>query len=348
MAKGKKKGSKKGKKAKKIIEEPKLIRELCVDAALGNLEDVKRIFDLPPHEKKLDLGQSASESYWQAAKHGHQEVVAFILDQGCDINLQSGKALHMASEGGHLNVVQYLIERGADINMGSDFNAWTALHYAAKEGHLAIVDYLVRNGAVLGLKTHDEHNGTYSGWAALHFAADEGHLAVCQFLVEVGKCIIDLPNSVGETALSLASEHGCFKVVRYLVTAGANIHATRRGLNIVQWAIYRCNPETVQFLVSYGAKADLDIKTLWFESDMTLQEVIKKELSPPVYDKMDLAIYRGSVRLQERANHMRVLSELTWEEGPLYDPYNGEALAPSGEMFVIPRAVLHLISAYEI
>ena len=48
----------------------------------------------------------------------------------------------------------------------------------------------------------------------------------------------------------------------------------------------------------------------WFESDMTLQEVIKKELSPPVYDKMDLAIYRGSVRLQERANHMRVLSEV--------------------------------------
>jgi len=347
MGKKGKKGSKK-KKAKKIIEEPRLIRQLVVAAALGDLEDVKKIFDLPPHEKKMDLGQSASESYWQAAKHGHQEVVSFILDQGCDINLQSGKALHMASEGGHLNVVQYLVERGADINMGSYFHGWTALHYASKEGHLVIVDYLVRNGAVLGLKSHGEHNGTYSGWAALHFAADEGHLAVCQFLVEVGKCIIDLPNSVGETSLSLAAEHGCFKVVQYLVTAGANIHATRRGLNIVQWAIYRCVPDMVQFLVSYGAKANMNVKCLWFPSDLTLQEVIKRQLSEPVYDKMDIAIYRGSVRLQERANHMRVLSEITWEEGPLYDPINGEEMAPSGEVNVIPRAVLHLISAYEL
>jgi len=347
MAKKKGKGSKK-KKAKKVIEEPKLIRELCVAAALGDLEGVKKIFDLPPHEKKLDLGQTASESYIEAAKYGQLEVVGYILDQGCDINLKNGKALHMAAESGSLNVVEYLVERGADINMGSDFNGWTALHYASKVGHLAVVDYLVRNGAVLGLKTHDEHNGTYNGWAALHFAADEGHIAVCQFLVEVGKCIIDLPNSVGETALSLAAEHGCFKVVQYLVTAGANIHAVRRGLNIVQWAVYRCNPECVQFLVSYGAKPDLEVKALWFPSDLTLQECIKLEFSAPVYDKMDLAIYRGQVRLQERANHMRVLSEITWEEGPLYDPYNGEQMAPSGEVNVIPRAVLHLISAYEL
>lgn len=346
MAKKPKKKSKK-KKVKKVTEDPKLVRRLCDAATQGDLGEVTKIFDLPPHEKKLDLSQTAAEGYWRAALKGHVEIVAFFLDQGVDLNLE-GKALQMAAKTGQLLVVQYLIERGADINMPSNFYNWTALHYAAKNGHLAVVEYLVRNGAVVGLKTHEEHNGTYSGWSALHFAADEGHLEISQFLVEVGKCIIDLPNAVMETALALAAEHGCFQVVRYLVTAGAGIHAVRRGLNVVQWAVYRCSPETVQFLVSYGARADLDVKTLWFPVDQTLKEVCKAELSAPVFEKLDLAIYRGSVRLQERASHMRALSEITWEEGPLYDPFNGEPQEPTGEMFVLPKQVLHLISAYEL
>lgn len=348
MAKKKKKSKKK--KAKKIIEEPKLIHDLCNAASSGELDAMKKIFDLPPHEKKLDLQQTAGECYWRAAEAGHTDCVAYILDQGCDINLESGKALQHAAMNGHLSTVQYLTERGADINMGSTFNSWTPLHYASKKGYLVIVDYLVRNGAVVGLKTHEEHCGTHCGWAALHFAADEGHMEICQFLVEVGKCIIDLPNANMETALALAAEHGCFKVVRYLVTAGAHIHAKRRGLNVVQWAVYRCDAETVQFLVSYGAKADLDIKTLWFPSDLTLREVIKHELSHALYDKLDLAIYRGGVKLQERASHMRCLSELSWEQGTLYDPYNGEPMEPTDppELFVLPNTCLHLISAYEI
>lgn len=324
------------------------MRDLCDFSALGDLENVTKIFALEPHDKLIDLGQTAGECIWRAAMNGHTACVEHILEQGCAINQEDGKPLQLATEGGHMDTVKMLIERGADINMPATFTGWTALHYAAKAGHLDIVDYLVKSGAVVGLKTHDEHNGDFSGWSALHFAADDGHLDICQFLVEVGKCIIDQENAANETALSIAAEHGQFEVVKYLVTAGAHIHAKRRGLTVVQWAIYRCSPETVQFLVSYGGRAHLDIKTLWFPLDLTLKDVIKRELSDPLYDKLDLAIYRGSVKLQERAGHMRALSEITWEEGTLYDPNNDEPMEPSGDMFVLPKHILHLISAYEI
>lgn len=347
MAKAAKKGSKKG-KAKKVIEDPKLVRELCAAASLGDLQELQRLFNLPPHEKKFEINQTASESLWRAAEQGHAVAINYLLDQGLDINLDDGKSLQFAAANGKLSAVKVLCERGADINCPSTFTEWTALHFAAKNGHLDVVDYLVKQGAIVGIKTNEEHNGTFNGWSPLHFAADEGHLDICQFLVEVGKCVIDLPNSNMETALALAAEHGRFDIVRYLVTAGANIHATRRGLNVVQWAIYRCNPDTVQFLVSYGAKADMGVKVLWFPTDMSLREVISAELSPPLFEKLDLAIYRGSVRLQERASHMRALSEVMWEEGTLYDPVSDEPQEPSKELFTLPKHMLHLISAYEI
>mmetsp|Transcript_13195 Transcript_13195/g.25629 ORF Transcript_13195/g.25629 Transcript_13195/m.25629 type:complete len:243 (+) Transcript_13195:139-867(+) len=239
--------------------------------------------------------------------------------------------------------------RGADINMKSTFEEWTALHYAASAGSLKCVDYLVQYGAFVDVKTNEENCGTYNGWAPIHFAADAGHLDVVQYLVEVAKAIIDQPTSEpAETALALAAEHGRFDVVRYLVAAGANIHCKRRGMNVVQWCIYRCSFDTVQFLVSYGAKPDLESRVVWFGNDDTLEERIRKEWSPPLWEKVDTAIYRGSVQLRERAAHMRLLSEVSWEGDGGYDPYAGDEGGATKDVKCFPRHIVHIISSYEI
>ena len=90
-------------------------------------------------------------------------------------------------------------------------------------------------------------------------AFDPGHLHVVRYLVNRAKATLDIPAAV-DTPLSLAAKHGRWSVVQFLVTAGANIEAVRRGLSVVQWAVYRAHPETVQFLISYGAKPNLSVK----------------------------------------------------------------------------------------
>jgi hypothetical protein len=169
-----------------------------------------------------------------------------------------------------------------------------------------------------------------------------------EFLVETGKATVDLPAANGETALALAAEHGQFEEVKYLVSAGADLHAMRRGLNVVQWCIYRANADTVQFLVSYGAKPDLTVKCIWFaDRDDTLYNIIRREFSRAIYDKVDTAIYRGTVKLRERAAHMRLLSEAEWEDEAVQDPDSMEG-PRAGETKQFPKHIIHMISSYEL
>merc|ERR1711964_428727 len=66
------------------------------------------------------LKQGAGPNSWRllhlAAKEGHRDVTALILDYGtavdvCDLYHQ--QALHLAARGGHCDVVSLLIDRGA-------------------------------------------------------------------------------------------------------------------------------------------------------------------------------------------------------------------------------------------
>lgn len=271
-----------------------------------------------------------------------------LMEAGSNVNIMNGKPLHRSCALGHSEVIELLtLEYGADINAKTPFSEWSPIHSAAAGGHLPTIQFLLDNGAQVDQKTHDENCGIQNGWAALHFAADEGRLAIVQYLIENGKSTIDLRTALDDTAVAIAAEHGKWEVVKYLVTAGANIHAKRRGLNVVQWAVYRCASDLVQFVVSYGAKPDLDIKVLWFPEDMSLNELIKRDLSEPLYEKVDTAIYRGSCLLRERASHMRALSEVRWEDAPVYDPYSFDPLPPP-ETRAFPKHIIHIISTYDL
>src|SRR3954447_11829366 len=61
-------------------------------------------------------------------------------------------ALHRAAERGHEEVVAYLIGKGAEVN-GADGLGWTPLHLAAWQGRLRTVKRLVKAGANVEAKT---------------------------------------------------------------------------------------------------------------------------------------------------------------------------------------------------
>jgi ankyrin repeat protein len=94
-----------------------------------------------------------------AAREGHKEVVALLLDRGANINQvvpEDENALIQASAEGELEVVQLLIARGADVNA----RAWaegalerpngewrTPLSMARKGQHQAVINILMAAGA---------------------------------------------------------------------------------------------------------------------------------------------------------------------------------------------------------
>jgi len=119
--------------------------------------------------------------HW-AARGGHKDVVALLLDKGADVaatDIDGGTALHWAAEVGHKDVVALLLDKGADV-AAMDIDGRTALHWATQGGHKDVVALLLDKGADVAAT---EAN---SGWTALHWAAEGGHKDVFALLKRRG------------------------------------------------------------------------------------------------------------------------------------------------------------------
>jgi len=339
------KKKKKKKKAKPILEEPKFVRDLIMKVNLGDAEWVRNFLTSPEYIGKYDMNQTAGEALVQAAAKNHGNIVQILLEAGANPNLANGKALQRASLNGAVEACEALLNGGGDPNCASDFAAYVPLHYAAQVGSLPVVRVLLDRGATVDLPCHADQCGPFNGWNALHFAADGGHLPVVQALLDAG-AQIDAPNSNGDTPLSIAAERGQWDVLRWLVAAGANIHAARRGLSVVQWCIYRASAPSVQFLVSYGAHPALDGRAMWFPESLTLKQVIYQQFSESVYDEIDLAIYRGGKQALEREAKKKLIASLQWETAPVFDPYSFDT-TPTTQIRSFPPHIVAMIASYE-
>ena len=79
---------------------------------------------------------------WMAAAHRRAEIVAFLINQGVDVNANNGKALQNAAFHGDVKVVDMLLAAGAKAKN-------KALQWAAMENHAEVVDRLLQAGADL-------------------------------------------------------------------------------------------------------------------------------------------------------------------------------------------------------
>ena len=119
-----------------------------------------------------------------AAVDGRLELARLLLNNGANINWQSGRqlsesvydssagwsALAQAAGAGHRDVVELLLDRGADINIRWDFGR-TALHEAAIYGRASVVELLLSRGVEADARD-------LNGETALHGAAwgaNSGH-----------------------------------------------------------------------------------------------------------------------------------------------------------------------------
>jgi len=133
---------------------------LITAAALGKFSEVRRIIesreelsmhrrrDAPatpddrwPSDSAHIRNHTMSDALHAAARNGHRDVVAYLLDQGAEIDAKGvfgATGLHWAAINGHHEVVEFLVKKGANLAINdSKFDA-TPEEWAQEGGHSAI------------------------------------------------------------------------------------------------------------------------------------------------------------------------------------------------------------------
>ncbi|CAJ0647545.1 14962_t:CDS:2 [Entrophospora sp. SA101] len=113
-----------------------------------------------------------------AAQYNHLEIMklyaAFFPNSINMCNKQGQTALIFASKHGHLEIIDFLLEYGADINQ-TDYEGNTALHYAAAWDKSSVVTMLIERECQFAVKN-------IAGWTALDYSYSmnlKEHLQEC-------------------------------------------------------------------------------------------------------------------------------------------------------------------------
>jgi ankyrin len=113
-----------------------------------------------------------------AAKNGHRDVVALLLEQGAVLNSarQDGVTpLFIAVQEGQPDMVALLLEKGADAKSHARIGGVTLLHVGAFRGDQKIIELLLRHGA-------DKNARMSSGERPVDLAQRQGHQTLIPIL----------------------------------------------------------------------------------------------------------------------------------------------------------------------
>uniref|UniRef100_A0A803TFS8 Ankyrin repeat and KH domain containing 1 n=1 Tax=Anolis carolinensis TaxID=28377 RepID=A0A803TFS8_ANOCA len=177
---------------------------------------------------------------------GHVEVARLLLDSGAQVNMPADSfesPLTLAACGGHVELAALLIERGANLEEVND-EGYTPLMEAAREGHEEMVALLLAQGANINAQTEETQE------TALTLACCGGFSEVADFLIKAG-ADIELGCS---TPLMEAAQEGHLELVKYLLAAGANVHATTAtGDTALTYACENGHTDVADVLLQAGA-----------------------------------------------------------------------------------------------
>ncbi len=158
--------------------------------------------------------------------------------------------LMYACRKGHVEVVRELLELGASIDLISELGR-TALLEAIVQNHEEIVRILLeRNELELNAINLKDHNRT-----ALMVAANLGHFSIVARLLEYPQVDVNLPDSDGFTALSLACLKPSYLTVKILLQEeiDVNLEDTTAGRSALILAATINESAIVELLLQHGA-----------------------------------------------------------------------------------------------
>uniref|UniRef100_A0A8C5X9E3 Ankyrin repeat domain 17 n=1 Tax=Malurus cyaneus samueli TaxID=2593467 RepID=A0A8C5X9E3_9PASS len=209
-------------------------------------------------ERGANLEEVNDEGYtplMEAAREGHEEMVALLLGQGNCCGAFCGLEPSRAACFGEKKALSadpafcnwcFALFKGANINAQTEETQETALTLACCGGFLEVADFLIKAGAdiELGCST------------PLMEAAQEGHLELVKYLLAAG-ANVHATTATGDTALTYACENGHTDVADVLLQAGADLeHESEGGRTPLMKAARAGHVCTVQFLISKGANVN--------------------------------------------------------------------------------------------
>lgn len=242
--------------AKNTAKQADLFMSACWDGDTQKvLTMLKAGFDVDhQHPKPLTFAARLQDSkltgLMYASIQGHTEVVEMLLARGADIRVQSklrNTALSFAAPLGRTAIVEALLSRGADPDdtFTAGFGVFSVLHQACHNGHMETVKALIAKGADVSLDKYG---------SPLQAAAEVGHVGIIQELLRAGA----LPNSPKRKPIITAAAAGRDKVVRLLLSAGADIDCTDTwGMTPLMWAARNGRVATVKLLLTKKARLDI-------------------------------------------------------------------------------------------
>lgn len=171
----------------------------------------------------------------------------------------------MAKSGKTRQLKQYLNRKNKEERkkiVATKYNGATCLIMACRNGHYEIVEYLVESaGACLeltGLVNFEGEN--IEGAPPLWCASAAGHLKIVKYLVSKGADVNSTTKS-NSTALRAACFDGHLEIVKYLVENNADIEiANRHGHTCLMIACYKGHLSIAKYLINKGA--DLNRKSV--------------------------------------------------------------------------------------
>ena len=178
------------------------------------------------------------------------------VPQPVAMNSAGRNALHEAAAAGRHDEVSQLLEGGKyDINAKTKAHGWTALMLACERGHLEVVKRLLDRK--LDIEAQND-----SGRRALHIATFGGYADIVRALLRrwPDPANAHAKDSNGRSAFLTAAEKGNLEIVRALSGHGALLdQLSYNGWTALHLAAREDKTETVQYLISEGARMDIKI-----------------------------------------------------------------------------------------
>lgn len=147
-----------------------------------------------------------------------------------------GAPLTELSRRGDVEGVHRSLDRGSDVNARTP-QGHSPLTLAAREGHPDVVNALIRAGADLDVRAWSlgaraqarTNRHDFSRQSRERFVNADSSGPQSRFMAESTQSRSSWVLRDGKTALMLAAQHGHGDIVKALIQAGANVHATRGG-----------------------------------------------------------------------------------------------------------------------
>ncbi|CAG9559103.1 unnamed protein product [Danaus chrysippus] len=202
---------------------------------------------------------------------------AKLLEKGCQPNpLYSSNGdslLHILAQGWFEDSAVFLTSHlNGDLNHSNEAG-FTALHSACSNGLTRLTSALLENGARPNLQTaYGEHDDTVYRQAALHLAVLNNHEGCVLAIIEHKKLVergelpandrsnvslipnLNMKNSEGDTAVSLALSEGHKHLVAPLIEGGADPNIRNgKGFTLLHQAIVEEDSRTSIYLLDHGA-----------------------------------------------------------------------------------------------